>query len=183
MRDSASVIVHAGVVQEVALKHTSTGVIGHSAFQEIPVTQVLKAVGTFSAGDVITEDCNDPLKTLKAIMNGATTFAFTGDATDATKVVEAAVQSTQPNDALASKAFMAAAAPCKGLLSHSCYLTSVSMLGNEPSYQLMQQGHTVSPALCDSSVMCACLHTKKCHCTFCALRVFAIQVLSPLFWE
>ena len=41
--------MHAGLVQEVALKHKGTGVIGHNAFREIPLGKICK-YATAAAG-------------------------------------------------------------------------------------------------------------------------------------
>ena len=69
--------LHAGLVQEVALRHSATNVVGRNVFQEIPLGQVLKyagaaAGGAFAAAEVITGDGpKDALQVIKAAAKGA----------------------------------------------------------------------------------------------------------------
>ena len=67
---------HAGLVQEVALKHKGTNIVGHNAFQDTPLGKVLKgavaAVGGGLAVAVMNGDGpKDVLNVIKAAAKGA----------------------------------------------------------------------------------------------------------------
>lgn len=121
------VIGPAGIVQEVALKHKGTGVIGHNAFMEFPVVKALKGAGIVAAGvaagvSVAAKgDSFESTKVLRAAMHGAVKYAVTGHAIDVPKLIQAPVQE-MPVGALASKYVTSSNSPSKGLMLFSTVL-------------------------------------------------------------
>ncbi|DBA69366.1 TPA: hypothetical protein ACH3X2_012940 [Trebouxia sp. C0005] len=116
-----------GIVQEVALKHKGTGVIGHNAFMEFPVVKALKGAGIVAAGvaagvSVAAKgDSFESTKVLRAAMHGAVKYAVTGHAIDVPKLIQAPVQE-MPVGALASKYVTSSNSPSKGFAAATSVL-------------------------------------------------------------
>ena len=93
------------MVQDVALKHTSTGIVSHNAFHEVPVQKVLMGIGAAAAGgfalkEVLDSDGpKDVLTAVKAIAKGAGSFLKNDIAAtkQAVGVIEAAVGRNIPS--------------------------------------------------------------------------------------